>query len=62
MAEIVNLRRFRKQKQRAERQDAAEANRRKHGLTAAEKKQKAAEEALAERRLAGHRIERDEKE
>jgi hypothetical protein len=60
MAEIVNLRRVRKQKQRAERQETADANRRKHGMSAAEKKQKAAERALAERRLAGHRIERDD--
>ncbi len=60
MAEIVNLRRFRKHKVRAERQEAADANRRKHGQTAAEKKHKAAERDLAERRLASHRIERDE--
>ena len=60
MAEIVNLRRFRKQKVRAGREEAADANRRKHGMTAAEKKQKEAERALAERRLAGHRIEHDD--
>ena len=60
MAEIVNLRRFRKQKARAGREEVAEANRRKHGQTAAEKKQRAAERALAERKLADHRIERDE--
>lgn len=60
MAEIVNLRRFRKQKARAEREQAADANRHKHGLTAAEKKQREAERTLAERRLAGHRIEHDE--
>lgn len=57
MAEIVNLRRVRKQKARAERQEAADANRLKHGMTAAEKKQREAERDLAERRLAGHRIE-----
>ncbi len=60
MAEIVNLRRFRKDKERAGRAEAATANRRKHGMTAAEKKQKAAERDLAERRLAAHRIEHDE--
>ena len=60
MAEIVNLRRFRKQKVRTEHDDAAEANRRKHGMTAAEKKQRQAERTLAERRLAGHRIEHDD--
>ena len=61
MAEIVNLRRFRKRKERAEREGAADANRRKHGMTAAEKKQREAERALAERKLASHRIERDER-
>ena len=61
MAEIVNLRRFRKQKERAGREEAADANRRKHGMTAAEKKQRQAERDLAERRLASHRIERDDK-
>jgi hypothetical protein len=60
MAEIVNLRHFRKQKARTERAEIAAENRRKHGLTAAEKKQKAAEQELAERRLAGHRIEGDQ--
>jgi hypothetical protein len=61
MAEIVNLRRFRKQKARAGREDVADANRRKHGMTAAEKKQRQAERELAERRLASHRIEHDDK-
>ena len=60
MAEVVNLRRFRKHKVRAEREQAADANRRKHGLTAAEKKQRQAERDLAERKLAGHRIEPDD--
>ena len=59
-AEIVNLRRFRKQKGRTEREQVAAENRRKHGLTAAEKKQKAAERELTERRLADHRIEQDQ--
>ncbi len=62
MAEIVNLRRFRKQKARAEHDEAAETNRRKHGMTAAEKKQRQAEREMAERRLAAHHIERDEQE
>jgi hypothetical protein len=61
MAEIVNLRRFRKGKARAERQAAAAANRRKHGITAAEKKQKEAERKLAEHKLAGHRIKHDDR-
>ncbi len=59
-AEIVNLRRFRRKKARTARQETAEANRRKHGMTAAEKKQKEAERDMAERKLAAHRIEHDE--
>jgi hypothetical protein len=60
MAEIVNLRRVRKHKARSEREAIAAENRHKHGLTAAAKKQKAAEQDLAERRLASHLIERDQ--
>ncbi len=60
MVEIVNLRRFRKQKARAGREAEADANRRKHGQTAAEKKQRQAEHDLAEHRLAEHRIARDD--
>lgn len=60
MAEIVNLRRFRKQKVRDGREKEADANRLKHGMTTAEKKQRQAERTLADRRLAEHRIERDE--
>jgi hypothetical protein len=60
MAEIVNLRRFRKQKARTEREETAEGNRRKHGMAGAEKKQTAAERDLAERKLAGHRMDRED--
>jgi len=60
MAEIVNLRRERKQKARDARAEAAAQNRRKHGMTKVEKKHADAERELAERRLAGHRIDRDE--
>ena len=60
MAEIVNLRRVRKHKARSEREALAAENRHKHGLTATEKKHRAAEQDLAERRLAEHRIERDD--
>jgi hypothetical protein len=59
MAEIVNLRRFRKQKARTDDERSADANRRKHGLTKAEKKQTTAERDLAEQRLAQHRIDRE---
>jgi hypothetical protein len=59
-ADIINLRRFRKQKERSERADAADANRRKHGRTGAEKKQSEAERERADRKLSAHHIERDE--
>ncbi len=60
MADIINLRRFRKQKERSERAEIADANRRKHGRTGAEKKQSKAERELADRKLSAHQIERDE--
>ena len=60
MAEIVNLRRARKDKQRQERAAEADANRRRFGRTKAEK---AADKDARERTLrdiAGKRIDRDD--
>jgi hypothetical protein len=59
-ADIVNLRRARKQKARAGREVEAEANRRLFGRSKDEKKKDAAEREAAERRIEGHRRERDE--
>ena len=56
-AEIVNLRLGRKRKVRAEARSKAEANAAHHGQTKAERTLRAAREALAARRLDGHRSE-----
>jgi hypothetical protein len=56
-AEIVNLRRFRKAKARAEKVEEAAENRRRFGRSKAEKAEEAAERARAERLVDGHRRE-----
>ena len=58
MAEIVNLRNARKQKARADKATQAEQNRITFGRTKAEKQLTAAEQALADKRIDGHK--RDE--
>jgi len=60
MAEIVNLRRARKAKARAETQATAAENRIQFGRTAQEKKQSAAQKALEAKRLEGHRRDDDD--
>ncbi|RJF88179.1 DUF4169 family protein [Oleomonas cavernae] len=60
MAEIVNLRRARKAKARAEAQATAAENRIQFGRTAQEKKQSAAQKALEAKRLDGHRRDDDD--
>jgi hypothetical protein len=57
MAEIVNLRRARKTKDRAEKEKAGEANRVAHGTPKALRKLSEAQKDKAEQRLAGHRLE-----
>lgn len=56
MAEIVNLRTFRKQKARSDKDSAAEANRLKFGRTKAEKQQVAAEKDRADKHIDGHKL------
>ncbi|ODT68519.1 MAG: DUF4169 domain-containing protein [Pelagibacterium sp. SCN 63-23] len=58
MADIVNLRTFRKQKVRSGKEAEAEANRLKFGRTKAEKQREALEKARAEKHVEGHK--RDE--
>lgn len=60
MAEIINLRQARKNKQRAEKEDKAEANRRAFGRTKAEKHLKKAEDLKATRKLDGHKLDKGE--
>ena len=57
MGEIINLRRFRKAKERAEAQSRASVNRAQHGRTKAEREGETARETLAGRKLEGHRRE-----
>lgn len=59
MGDIVNLRRARKARERADAEALAEQNRIAFGRTKAERKQAEAEKALAERRLEGHRLSDD---
>ena len=57
MAEIFNLRRARKAKERADKEKAAEANRVLHGTPKRLRKRSEAEKDKAEQRLSGHRLE-----
>ena len=59
MAEIVNLNRVRKAKARAEKEQAAGANRVLHGTPKALRKLEEARKTQAEQRIAGHRLEKD---
>jgi predicted nucleic acid-binding protein len=56
MAEIVNLRQARKQRARREAEDAAGANRAKHGRTRAEREAEARREAERRRLLDSARL------
>ncbi|WP_353185096.1 DUF4169 family protein [Bosea sp. (in: a-proteobacteria)] len=60
MAEIVNLRRARKQKARAEAGKQAERNRIAFGLSKAERSLAEAERDKAERHVEGHRLSRND--
>ena len=57
MAEIINLRTVRKQKARASKDDQAAQNRLLFGRTKGEKLQQAAEKALAQKKIDGHKLE-----
>lgn len=61
MADIVNLRRFRKARNRAEADAAADENRRRHGRTKSEKQRDALEADQANRRLDGARLDKSDK-
>ncbi len=59
MADVVNLNRFRKAKARDVAKVEADANRRLHGRTKAEKQLEKLEKARADKLLDGARIDRD---
>jgi hypothetical protein len=56
MGEIVNLRQARKRRKRDDEAATAEANRRKHGRTLAERKAQDAEVAARDTHLDAHRL------
>lgn len=58
-ADIVNLRQVRKARAKVEREAKAEANRRLHGMTRAEREKIADEQRRLERQVDGHRREPD---
>ena len=60
MSEIANLRRARKHKRRAEHETAAKVNRAAFGRTKTERHAAEAERGLVDRRLDGHRLDRDD--
>ncbi|RTL62577.1 MAG: DUF4169 family protein [Hyphomicrobiales bacterium] len=57
MGTVVNLNRFRKAKQAAERERRANERRLRFGMPKAEREKKAAEHSIEKRRLDGHRFE-----
>jgi hypothetical protein len=60
MGEVVNLNKYRKKKAREEREKRAEQNRLKGGLTQAELALREKKKQMDEKRLDGHKLERDE--
>jgi hypothetical protein len=58
MADIINLKRARKAKDRAEKDKAAQANRIAHGTPKVVKKLSEARAEKAEKGLAGHKLEK----
>ena len=59
MAEIVNLRRARKAKARAEKEETAQANRVLHGTPKALRNLAEARKDKADQALSGHRLEKE---
>jgi hypothetical protein len=59
MAELINLRRARKAKARAQKDSQAEANRAKHGVAKPVRKLAEAKAKKEARTLSGHRLEPD---
>ena len=60
MVEIINLRRARKAKEKADREKTAQANRVLHGTPKHLRKLSQAEKDKAEQRLSGQRLEKNE--
>ena len=60
MAELINLRRARKAREKAEKEKTAEANRALHGTPKHLRKLSGLQKDKAEQRLSGHRLEKDQ--
>ncbi|MEM1199887.1 MAG: DUF4169 family protein [Pseudomonadota bacterium] len=56
MGDVINLKQFRKAKERAAKKKQAEENRSKHGTPKAERSLKKAREDKEDAKLAGHRL------
>ena len=56
MAEVVNLRQFRKRKKRDEKEAQADANRKRHGVSTKLKKLTTAKQELEARKLDGNKL------
>ncbi len=57
MGDVVNLKQFRKAKERAEKQKSAGENRAKHGRSKAEREQQRAKDEKQDATLSGHQLE-----
>jgi hypothetical protein len=62
MADIINLRRARKQRQRAEKDTAAQGNRLRFGLSGADRRTAEDARERERRRLEGHRLEHTDRD
>jgi hypothetical protein len=60
MGEVVNLNKWKKKKAREEREKRAEQNRLKRGVSAAERALREKKKQMDDKRLDGHKLERDE--
>lgn len=60
MGDVVNLNKWKKKKAREEREKRAEQNRLSRGMSAAERALREKKRELEEKRLDGHKLERDE--
>ena len=60
MGDVVNLNKWKKKKAREEREKRAEQNRLSRGMSAAERALRENKRELEEKRLDGHKLERDE--
>jgi len=57
MGDVINLNKYRKQREREAEKRQAEANRLKHGETKASRSQRGKKRALDDKQLEGHKLE-----